>query len=239
VIRKKLLSLEGVWAFYGDFQALFEVKVEVEEGLIVAILGANGAGKTTLLRAISGVISTRGNILFDDLQLGALSAHRRAELGLVHVPEGRGIFPYMTVLENLDLGTYPIRVRKHRNESMEKVFEMFPILRESRFRLAGSLSGGEQQMLAIGRGLMAKPKLLMLDEPSLGLAPLVVDHILDTIRELNNTGMTILLVEQLVGESLEIANQAYLLSNGRVVLSGRPEELANDDRVRSIYLGVG
>ena len=239
MIRKKLLSLEGVWAFYGDFQALMEAKVEVEEGIIVAILGANGAGKTTLLRAISGVISTRGNILFDDQQLGALSGYRRAELGLVHVPEGRGIFPYMTVLENLDLGTYPIRARKHRNESMEKVFEMFPILRESRFRLAGSLSGGEQQMLAIGRGLMAKPKLLMLDEPSLGLAPLVVDHIFDTIRELNKVGMTILLVEQLVGESLEIAHQVYLLSNGRVVLSGRPEELANDDRVRSIYLGLG
>ncbi len=233
-----LLKIKGLSAYYGEFQVLEDVSLEVGAGEIVAILGANGAGKTSLLRGISGVILSRGEIWFGDQNLGNVAAHSRAELGLIHVPEGRGIFPYMTVLENLELGAYPVRARKHCQESLGKVFKMFPVLLKNRFRLAGSLSGGEQQMLAIGRGLMAEPHLLMLDEPSLGLAPLIFDLIIDRMVELNKNGITILFVEQNVQESLKIARQAYLLSNGRIVLSGRPEELSSDDRVRSIYLGL-
>ena len=233
-----LLRVERLSAYYGEFQALDEVSLEVCSGQMVAILGANGAGKTSLLKAISGIISTSGDVWFDDQHLGNLQDYKRAELGIVHVPEGRGIFPFMTVLENLDMGAYCAHSRKLRQDSLKTVFGMFPVLNKFRSRLGGSLSGGEQQMLAIGRGLMADPRLLMLDEPSLGLAPLLFDLIIGTIQELNNNGITILLVEQIVQESLQIAHSAYLLSNGRVTLSGSPEKLINDDRVRSIYFGV-
>lgn len=235
---EKLLRMEKVSAYYGQFRALEGVSIEIGDGEIAVIVGANGAGKTSLLRVISGVISTRGDIWYEDRNLINLPSYCRSGLGIVHVPEGRGIFPFLTVRENLELGAYPSRNRKHCKERIEMVFQMFPVLKKSRFRYAGSLSGGEQQMLAIGRGLMAEPRLLMLDEPSLGLAPLVVDHIFDIIQELNRENITILLVEQLVGESLEIAHKAYLLSNGCVVLSGSAEKLSNDDRVRSIYMGL-
>ena len=232
-----LLSLTNLQAWYGDIQALRGVDVEVRESEVVTILGANGAGKTTLLRAISGVVATEGTIKFGGERINAEAPHRRVERGLVHIPEGRGVFPFLSVAENLELGAFPSRARAGRRLEMERVLDLFPPLKALLHRHAGSLSGGEQQMVAIGRGLMSKPRLLMLDEPSLGLAPMVFDAILETIQHLNESGLAILLVEQAVQDALSVAHRCYVFGEGRVLLSGDPERISRDPRVREAYFG--
>jgi branched-chain amino acid transport system ATP-binding protein len=234
-----LLRLENLSVRYGDVLALREACVEIQEGMITSLVGANGAGKSTTLRAISGLVPRSGGSLhFADRNIDPLSTDQRVELGLIQIPEGRLIFPYMTVRENLEMGSMTKRSRKERNENQERVMEMFPILRERRDQLASTLSGGEQQMLAIARGLMAKPRLLMLDEPSLGLSPLLVKEIFLTLKKINGQGMTILLVEQNVKQSLEIAHWGYVLENGRIVSSAGAHDLLKSDHVRKAYLGL-
>jgi branched-chain amino acid transport system ATP-binding protein len=226
-------------AFYGDLQALFGVTLEVRDKEIVALVGANAAGKTTTLRVISGLVAPRrGRVQFADTDLSRVPAHRRAELGIVQVPEGRRLFPFMTVMENLLLGAHAARARAERAQSLEYVFTLFPVLAERRHQLAGSLSGGEQQMCAIGRALMARPRLLMLDEPTLGLAPLLVTRIFETVRTVNADGVTVLLVEQNVRQALTVAHRGCVLENGRVVLEGAARDLLADERLRRAYLGL-
>ncbi|MCC7105049.1 MAG: ABC transporter ATP-binding protein [Chloroflexi bacterium] len=234
-----MLRVEGLAVAYGDLQALWDVSFEVPEGAIVALLGANGAGKTTTLKAISRLLPIKaGSIELAGQRTERMKSHAVVPLGLAHVPEGRQLFPMMTVRENLELGAMVGTARKERDATLEQIFEMVPRLKEREQQLAGTLSGGEQQMVAIGRGLMLRPRLLMLDEPSLGLAPLVVKSIFDTIRRIKDEGVTILLVEQNVHHSLEVADLAYVLENGRVVLQGPARELANDDHVKMAYLGL-
>jgi branched-chain amino acid transport system ATP-binding protein len=234
-----LLRVENLDLYYGDAQALAGVSLEVPRGEIVAIVGANGAGKSSLIRAIAGIERIRaGRVSFDGRDITGLASHQICELGIGQVAEGRQVFPSLTVAENLQLGGALKRARAHAPESLDRVFTMFPKLRERSRQAAGTLSGGEQQMLAIGRCLMGRPDLVMFDEPSLGLAPLVVQEVLHTIRVLNETGQTILLVEQNVAVSLRIAQHAYVLENGRVVMDGSGEELLHDDRVRKAYLGL-
>jgi branched-chain amino acid transport system ATP-binding protein len=234
-----LLRLEGVDAYYGDLQALFGVSVDVGAKEIVALVGANAAGKTTTIRVISGLLDPRrGRVLFEGADLAGVAAHRRVELGVVQVPEGRRLFPFMTVGENLLLGAHAARARAEAGRSLDYVFALFPVLAERRRQLAGSLSGGEQQMCAIGRALMARPRLLMLDEPTLGLAPLLVGKIFETVRTINADGMTVLLVEQNVRQALTVAHRACVLESGRVVLEGPARELLGDERLRRAYLGV-
>lgn len=235
----RLLQISKLCARYGDTEVLRGVDMEVGEGEIVAILGTNGAGKTTLLRAISGVVQTTGSILFDGKSIEALAPHVRVEQGIVHVPEGRGIFPFLSVEENLELGAYPARARPERRAAQERVLELFPPLKNLLRRRAGSLSGGEQQMVAIARGLMSKPRLLLLDEPSFGLAPMVFDKILDSIQFLNKAGLTIVLVEQAVHEALDFVHRGYVLGEGRVLLSGQSDVLRNDPRLHDAYFGDG
>lgn len=233
----KLLEIGSLQARYGDLEVLRGVDMEVLEGEIVAILGTNGAGKTTLLRAISGVVSTSGSIQFNGKSIDALQPHVRVEHGIVHVPEGRGIFPFLSVEENLELGAFPAHARPDRRAARERVLELFPPLKNLLRRRAGSLSGGEQQMVAIGRGLMSKPKLLLLDEPSFGLAPLIFDKILDAIQSLNKAGLTIVLVEQAVQEALTFVHRGYVLGEGHVVLSGTSDTLRSDARLHDAYFG--
>jgi branched-chain amino acid transport system ATP-binding protein len=232
-----LLELRDVEARYGPVQALRGVTLDVAEGELVSVLGANGAGKTTTLRAISGAIQRAGQIQFEGRSLLGKGAADAARLGIAHVPEGRGTMGALTVWENLQLGAY-VRHDREIGADLERVFGYFPILRERRKQYAGTLSGGEQQMLAIGRALMARPKLLLLDEPSLGLAPRLVDQILETIRELKRDGLTILLVEQNAGAALAIADRAYVLENGVIAMSGSAAEIRVDQRVREAYLGM-
>ncbi|NMB16292.1 MAG: ABC transporter ATP-binding protein [Firmicutes bacterium] len=236
----ELLQLEGICVSYGRIEALRQVSLHVHEGEIVALLGANGAGKTTTLRAISGLIKPQqGDILFDGSSLLASPAHRIVGQGIAQCPEGRRVFPTLTVEENLRLGAYLHRKDKEWvQEGQGKVWELFPRLHERRFQLAGTLSGGEQQMLAIARALMARPRLLLLDEPSLGLAPLLVQEIFRTIRAINAQGVTILLVEQNARLALKIAHRAYVLATGRVAVSGDAADLANDEKLRKAYLGA-
>jgi branched-chain amino acid transport system ATP-binding protein len=234
-----LLRLENISVCYGDVFALREVSLGIEEKLITSLVGANGAGKSTALRAISGLVQcSRGSIYFEDRKIERLSTDQRVEMGLIQIPEGRLVFPYMTAKENLETGSMCRRSRGERKENLEKVMEMFPILRERRQQLASTLSGGEQQMLAIARGLMARPRLLMLDEPSLGLSPLLVKEIFQILRKINDQGTTILLVEQNVRQSLEIAHYGYVLENGRIVLSAGAQEIIKNDHVRKAYLGL-
>lgn len=235
-----MLKVSELDVSYGDVQVLWEVSFEVKEGECIALLGANGAGKTTTLNTISGLLRPRrGNITFFGEDLTRKPAHQMAALGIAHVPEGRRLFPEMTVRENLEMGSLSGEAKTRRKETMEEVFWLFPRLKERENQLAGSLSGGEQQMLAIGRGLMARPKLLMLDEPSLGLAPVVVDQVFKVIEELHRTrGMTILLVEQNVMEALNACDRAYVLENGRIVLTGQGKELLDNEHVREAYLGL-
>lgn len=232
-----LIEVKGLHARYGDLSVLRGIDIAIAEGEIVAILGTNGAGKTTLLRAISGVVETSGSILFEGESIDALPPHVRVDRGIVHVPEGRGIFPFLSVEENLELGAFPAHARAGRRAAQERVLELFPALKVMLRRRAGSLSGGEQQMVAIGRGLMSRPRLLLLDEPSFGLAPMIFDKILDAIRLLNNEGLTILLVEQAVEESLDFAQRGYVLSEGRVVLAGKPDVIRNDRGLHDAYFG--
>jgi len=234
-----LLRLEGIDAFYGDLQALAEVSLQVRDGEIVALVGANAAGKSTTLRVISGLVSPRrGRVLLGDEDLTAVPAHRRVDLGIVQVPEGRRLFPFMTVAENLALGAHAGRARGDRDRTLAHVYELFPVLGERRAQLAGSLSGGEQQMCAIGRALMARPQILMLDEPTLGLAPVLVGRIFETVRTINADGVTVLLVEQNVRQALTLAHRACVLESGRLVLSGPARELLGDDRLKRAYLGL-
>jgi branched-chain amino acid transport system ATP-binding protein len=234
-----MLSIRNLSLYYGDAQALSEVSLEVGQGEIVAIVGANGAGKSSLIRAIAGMerISS-GTILYRERQIAALESHEICNLGIGQVAEGRQVFPSLTVLENLQMGAMLPRARAAAARNLDDVLSLFPKLAERRAQLAGTLSGGEQQMLAIGRCLMGAPELIMFDEPSLGLAPLVVQEVLHTIRALNGRGLTILLVEQNVAVSLKISNRAYVLENGRVVMSGTGDRLLHDDRVRQAYLGL-
>jgi branched-chain amino acid transport system ATP-binding protein len=234
-----LLRLEGVDAFYGDLQALFGVSLEVPAGGIFALVGANAAGKSTTLRVISGLVTPRhGRVLFAGEDLARVPAARRVDLGIVQVPEGRRLFPFMTVTENLLLGAHTARARAERDATQRYVYRLFPVLEERAVQLAGSLSGGEQQMCAIGRALMARPKMLMLDEPTLGLAPVLVGRIFETVRTINADGVTVLLVEQNVRQALSLATRACVLESGRLVLEGAGRELLGDERLKRAYLGM-
>jgi branched-chain amino acid transport system ATP-binding protein len=234
-----LLSVENLDLYYGDAQALDRVSLSVPQGEIVAIVGANGAGKSSLIRSIAGMEKPRaGKVTFKGRDITGLEPHAICNLGIGQVAEGRQVFPGLTVLENLQMGALLPRARAGAKAGLEEVLRMFPKLEERKQQVAGTLSGGEQQMLAIGRCLMAQPELVMFDEPSLGLAPLVVQEVLHTIHLLNGRGITILLVEQNVAVSLKISNHAYVLENGRVAMSGAGSELLHDDRVRQAYLGL-
>jgi branched-chain amino acid transport system ATP-binding protein len=234
-----MLALSGVTASYGSVKALAGVSIEVGEGEAVALLGANGAGKSTTLRAISGLMRlVSGTITFGGVNIAALPAYKIAELGIAHVPEGRQVFPEMTVTENLEMGAYLPRAKAERSRTMDTVFGIFPALAERRAQLAGTLSGGEQQMLAVGRGLMLRPRLLMLDEPSLGLAPVVADATFNKIQEIHSMGMAILLVEQNVSRALSLVRRAYVLESGRIVMHGTSAELTNNKQVQTAYLGI-
>ena len=234
-----MLTLEGVDAFYGDLQALHGVSLEVRAGELMALVGANAAGKTTTLRVISGTLPARGGrVLFDGQDLASMPAHLRVGQGIVQVPEGRRLFPFMTVHENLLLGAHAPQARAQQEASLDYVLRLFPVLKDRSTQLAGSLSGGEQQMCAIGRALMARPRLLMLDEPTLGIAPVLVQRIFETVAAISRDGVTILLVEQNVRRALALAHRAVALENGRVVLSGPARELLADDRLKKAYLGM-
>jgi branched-chain amino acid transport system ATP-binding protein len=234
-----MLAVRDLSVYYDDAQALDAVSLDVQAGEIVAIIGANGAGKTSLIRTIGGVLAPRsGSIRFEHREIAGLPSHVVCDLGIGQVAEGRQVFPSMTVLENLEVGAMLPRARGGAARTLERVWAMFPRLRERAAQLAGTLSGGEQQMLAIGRCLMGAPRLLMFDEPSLGLAPSVVQEVFGTIRRLHAEGMTIVLVEQNVAASLKLADRAYVLENGSVVLAGTGAELLDDPRVRDAYLGL-
>jgi len=234
-----MLEVSGLQVAYGDVQALWGVDFGVPAGRIVALLGANGAGKTTTLRAVSGLVRPRaGRVRLADRDVTALAPHALVGLGLSHIPEGRRLWTGMTVRENLELGAFPARARPRMRESLAWVLGLFPRLGERQGQLAGTLSGGEQQMLAIGRALMARPRMLMLDEPSLGLAPLVVTELFQIIRAVNAEGVTVLLVEQNVHQALEIAHHGYVLETGRIVTSGAARALLDDPYIKEAYLGL-
>jgi len=234
-----VLRIENLDFSYGDLQVLWGISLEVHKGEIVTVLGGNGAGKSTTLKNISRLVRpSRGSITFEGAELGKLESHQVVELGVVQVPEGRRIFPEMTVLENLRMGSFIKSTRPDRQRNIERAFTLFPRLAERQKQLGGTLSGGEQQMLAIGRGLMTNPRLLLLDEPSLGLSPLFVKNIFEIIKEINKQGTTILLVEQNVFQSLRISHRAYVLETGRVVLSGTGEELLGNEHVKKAFLGA-
>ena len=234
-----LLRVDGIEVGYGDLTAVRDVSLEVREGEAVALIGANGAGKTTTLRAVSGLLPLRrGRIEFEGQRLDGLGPAEIVARGIAHVPEGRQLFPTMTVRENLELGARTRTARGSRAETFERVFELFPRLRERGAQLAGTLSGGEQQMCAIGRGLMARPRLLMLDEPSLGLAPVLVKAIFEDLGRINGQGLTVLLVEQNVLRSLHLAHRGYVLENGRMTLSGPRDDLLASRHIKQAYLGL-
>jgi branched-chain amino acid transport system ATP-binding protein len=233
-----MLSLKNINAYYKEIQALWDVSMNVQEGEIVALVGPNGAGKTTLLRIISSLLKpASGTIEFQDHHLEKETPHKVVEMGISQVPEGGKVFTEMSVLENLELGAFVMRARKEKAQSLERVYETFPRLAERKNQMAGTLSGGERQMLAIGRALMARPKLLMFDEPSFGLAPILVEHMFETIGKINQQNVTVLLVEQNVQASLELCHRAYLLENGHIVEEGKGKDLLSFESVRSSYLG--
>ncbi len=234
-----ILEIENLELYYGDAQALDRVSFAVEEGELIAIVGANGAGKSSLIHTIAGIVTPRsGRIRFRGTDITGQPTHITCNLGIGQVAEGRQIFPSLTVMENLEMGALLPRARGKMRESIAQVFELFPRLAERKSQIAGTMSGGEQQMLAIGRCLMGRPELIMFDEPSLGLAPALVQELFKTIRALNRRGLTIILVEQNVAVSLKLASHAYVLENGRIVMSGSGPELLNDDRIRNAYLGI-
>ncbi len=234
-----MLTLRDVTAGYGHFTALWQVSLQVTRGEAVAVVGPNGAGKTTLLRVISGVIAPRtGDLVFEGQTLTGRPAHDIVAHGIAHVPEGRRLFPALTVLDNLKMGAFLPAARRHYAESLERVFALFPVLHERRQQRAGSLSGGEQQMLAIGRALMSRPRLILLDEPSMGLAPVMVLRLFDLIRRVREEGYTILVVEQNVRQVLKLVDRAYLLEVGRIRMEGRADELGEQDFVRQAYVGL-
>lgn len=233
-----MLKIKDLNVYYGAIHALKDINIEVEQGEIVTLIGANGAGKTSTLRAISGLVPVKsGEINFEDKLLNVMPAHKMPALGISHVPEGRRIFANLTVMENLELGAYIRKDKSGISKDYEMVFQKFPRLKERAKQMAGTLSGGEQQMLAMGRALMIKPKILLMDEPSMGLAPLVVKDIFSIIKEINKSGTTILLVEQNAHMALSIANRAYVIETGKIVLEGRAEDLLNNDSIKKAYLG--
>jgi branched-chain amino acid transport system ATP-binding protein len=234
-----MLELAQVTAGYGAFTALWDVTLRVAGGEAVAVVGPNGAGKTTLLRAISGLIAPRaGRVTFEGVELAGRPAYETVAHGIAHVPEGRRLFPLLTVAENLKMGAFLPSARKHFHESLERVYTLFPVLAERRLQRAGSLSGGEQQMLAVGRALMSRPKLILFDEPSMGLAPVMVLRLFDLIRRVREEGYTILVVEQNVRQVLKLVDRAYLLEVGRIKMEGRAADLAEQDFVRKAYVGL-
>jgi branched-chain amino acid transport system ATP-binding protein len=234
-----VLEINALNVFYGDYQALFDIKVTVASGEIVSLLGANGAGKTTTINTVCGFIRPRaGTIQFEGDEIHQLSANKIVEKGLIQIPEERMLFPEMTVLENLQMGAYLSRAREKLAESLDWVYGLFPVLKTRQSQLAGTLSGGEQQMVAIGRGLMSMPRLLILDEPSLGLAPMLVAEVFQVIHKINQEGVAILLVEQNAHQSLKISNRAYLLENGSIAMEGKASELLETDYIRESYLGI-
>lgn len=234
-----MLKIKNLKAGYGDIEILHDVSLEVNPGETVALIGANGAGKTTTLRTISGLIrSWGGDIHFDGQVIQNWRSSRIVAAGLIQVPEGRKLFPKMTVLENLEMGSFIRTAKRNRAQNLKRVFELFPRLAERKSQLAGTLSGGEQQMVAIARGLMSQPRLLMLDEPSLGLAPLIVSSIFEVIKAINKVGTTVLIVEQNAVQTLGIADRGYVLENGIISLAGTGQELLKDERIRSAYLGL-
>lgn len=234
-----LLKVDKIDVFYGSVQVLWGVSLSLEEGQIVSLLGANGAGKTTTVKTISGMLRTKaGRVSFGGRDITGMPAHSRVESGLVQVPEGRKVFPTLSVLENLELGSFLKEPKARRAESLNRVMDLFPILKERSAQAAGTLSGGEQQMLALARGMMSLPKLLILDEPSLGLAPIIVEKIFEVVQRINQEGVTILLVEQNAPQALSISDQAFVLEEGRVALSGEGRTLLNDDHIRRLYLGI-
>ena len=234
-----MLEVSNIDTFYGKIQALWGVSLTIDETEIVALVGANGAGKTTLLNTISGLLRpASGSIEFLGKRIDGLISHAIVELGMSHIPEGRRLFPDMSVRENLEMGAYSKRVWKRKQEILDEVYQLFPILKARQGQLARTLSGGEQQMVAMGRGLMSRPRLCMFDEPSSGLAPLVVDEIFQIIQRLRDQGIAIFLIEQNVQQTLEIADRAYVLENGRVILAGKSEELLEEELIRKAYLGL-
>ena len=233
-----LLRVEHIDVYYGDFHALWDVSLEVEEAFVVSIIGANGAGKSTLLNTIAGVRKpSRGTIDFHGKKIAGLTPYRAVVEGICMVPEGRRIFPRLTVLENLEIGSYTSRARKNRGVILKKIYDLFPVLEERGNQLGSTLSGGEQQMLAIGRALMSGPKLILFDEISLGLAPLVIKHIYQQVKQINAEGITALLVEQDIQRSLKAAHKVYIMQSGRIRLEGRPQDLSQED-IRKAYFGV-
>jgi branched-chain amino acid transport system ATP-binding protein len=234
-----MLEVRDMDVFYGDAQALNGMALRVDEGEVVTLVGSNGAGKTTTLRAISGLQPiSRGDIVFEGASIAGRPGHVRSELGMSLVPEGRELWPSLTVLENLELGCYAKSARKHRDTTLEYVFDLFPRLQERIKQVAGTMSGGEQQMVAIARALMSRPRLLMFDEPSLGLAPVVVTQVFAVIRRLAHEGLTILLVEQNLKKALEVANRGYVVETGRITMQGPSQDLLTDEGVRAAYLGL-
>jgi branched-chain amino acid transport system ATP-binding protein len=234
-----MLSVKCLNVFYGDAQALWDISFEVPEKKLVTIIGSNGAGKSTLLKSISNLLESRsGEIRIQGQITTGLAAHHVAELGVAHVPEGRQLFPMMTVLENLRIGSVLPEAKANREKTLHEVFDLFPILGKRQGQLANTLSGGEQQMLAIGRGLMLRPRLLLLDEPSLGLAPLLVNQIFEVVKEINARGITVLLVEQNVQRSLEMADEGFILENGRITMHGKGQELLVNEHIKTAYLGL-
>jgi branched-chain amino acid transport system ATP-binding protein len=239
MLELQMLELKGASASYGSVPAISNVSISIGEGEAVGLLGANGAGKSTTLRAISGLVKlTSGIVTLDGVSLASLPPYRVPELGIAHVPEGRQVFPEMTVNENLEIGSYVPKAKADRQRTLDLVYSIFPRLAERRKQLAGTMSGGEQQMLAVGRGLMLKPRLLMLDEPSLGLAPVMTDVTFEKIGEIHKMGTAILLVEQNVSRALSLVQRAYVLESGNVIMSGTSAELANNKQVQTAYLGI-
>jgi len=234
-----MLEVSNIDTFYGKIQALWGVSLKIEEAEIVALVGGNGAGKTTLLNTISGLLHpASGSVVFQGKRIDGLTPHAIAELGMSHIPEGRRLFPDMSVRENLEMGAYTKRVWKNRRETLDEVYGLFPALKSRQGQLASTLSGGEQQMVAIGRGLMSQPKLCFIDEPSSGLAPLMVDEIFRIIPGLRDKGIAIFLIEQNVQQTLEISDRAYVLENGRVTLAGESNRLLQEELIRKAYLGL-
>lgn len=233
-----MLQIEDIQVYYGAINAVKGISFNVEKGEIIALIGANGAGKTTILHTISGLIRAKsGKIIFNGTDITKTKAHKIVEMGMAHVPEGRRIFQGLTVYENLMLGAYTRKDSAEKKESLDNVFKRFPRLEERRTQVAGTLSGGEQQMLAMGRALMSRPSIILMDEPSMGLSPLYVNEIFDIIKSVNASGTTVLLVEQNAKKALSVANRAYVLETGKIALSGKAEELINDESVRKAYLG--
>ena len=234
-----MLEIKNIDVFYGDVQVVWDVSFEVKKGEVVALIGANGAGKSTTLKTVSGILRPRkGEILFNGAPIHKVEAYKLIEMGIALCPEARRLFVEMTVEENLDMGSLKGEAKKQRQKTKETVFELFPRLKERRKQLAGTLSGGEQQMVAIGRGLMSLPKLLMFDEPSLGLAPILVREIFNVIKKIREEGTTVLVVEQNTKQTLSIADRAYVLETGKITLQGTGQALLNDEHVRAAYLGV-